>query len=146
MTSFTTYCNLHSYISTSRDDEICEPHCGVSHHEVKSACMEWHSTYPVFLQVRVVEARDLPVMDSRSELTDAYVEVKFGDDSSRTPVCRKTLCPVWNADFRFELEDNEIQDETLEIKCVRLSCAYFSWALKGVLAIAIVSSQKVCVL
>ena len=63
-----------------------------------------------------MEARDLPVMDSRSELTDAYVEVKFGDEMFRTPVCRKTLCPIWNADFRFELEDNEIQDEILEVK------------------------------
>lgn len=79
----------------------------------------------------MVEARDLPVMDSRSELTDAYVEVKFGDDSSRTPVCRKTLCPVWNADFRFELEDNEIQDETLEIKCVSAVCGCWSLGAKG---------------
>jgi hypothetical protein len=71
---------------------------------------------PVSVQVRVVEARDLPVMDSRSELTDAYVEVKFGDELHRTNVCRRTLCPVWNADFRFEAEDTEIQDEVLEAR------------------------------
>ena len=33
---------------------------------------------------------------------DAFVEVKFADlDTMRTPVCRKTLNPVWNEDFRF---------------------------------------------
>lgn len=30
---------------------------------------------PCILKIRVVEARDLPVMDRSSELTDAYVEV-----------------------------------------------------------------------
>lgn len=77
-----------------------------------------------FYQVRIVEGRDLPVMDSRSELTDAYVEVKFGDENFRTPVCRRTLCPVWNADFRFEVEDNEIQDEILEIRYGKVYVMY----------------------
>ena len=30
---------------------------------------------PGIVHVKVVEARDLPVMDKRSELTDAFVEV-----------------------------------------------------------------------
>eukprot|EP01134_Creolimax_fragrantissima_P003295 CFRG3295T1 len=71
---------------------------------------------PGFLKVRVVGARDLPVMDSRSDLTDAYVEVKLGDESFKTGVGRRTLSPVWNTDFRFELGDEELQDESLEIK------------------------------
>ncbi|KJE97542.1 hypothetical protein CAOG_07382 [Capsaspora owczarzaki ATCC 30864] len=71
---------------------------------------------PGILKVRVSEARDLPIMDRSTELTDAYVEVKFVDESYKTIVCKKTLCPVWNADFRFELEDEELQDDTLEIK------------------------------
>ncbi|KNC77253.1 hypothetical protein SARC_10285, partial [Sphaeroforma arctica JP610] len=33
-----------------------------------------------------------------------------------TGVGRRTLSPVWNADFRFELGDEELQDESLEIK------------------------------
>lgn len=60
--------------------------------------------------MRIVAARNLPVMDRTTELTgncdaltkDAFVEVKFADlDTMRTPVCRKTLNPIWNEDFRF---------------------------------------------
>eukprot|EP01137_Pigoraptor_chileana_P015644 Opistho-2@5274 len=71
---------------------------------------------PGILKVRVIEARDLPVMDRSSMATDAYVEVKFADDSFRTHVCKKTLHPVWNADFRFEVDDVALQDEPLELK------------------------------
>lgn len=81
-----------------------------------------------------MEARDLPVMDSRSELTDAYVEIKFGDELHRTNVCRRTLCPVWNADFRFEAEDTEIQDEVLE---ARYTCS--ALAVRG----NIIGTEKV---
>lgn len=36
-------------------------------------------------------------MDKASDLTDAYVEVRFADfEAQRTTVCRKTLNPVWN--------------------------------------------------
>lgn len=52
---------------------------------------------PCILKIRVVGARDLPVMDKASDLTDAYVEVRFADfEAQRTTVCRKTLNPVWN--------------------------------------------------
>ena len=35
-------------------------------------------------------------MDKATELTDAYVEVRFADyDVQRTHICRKTLNPVW---------------------------------------------------
>eukprot|EP01135_Chromosphaera_perkinsii_P005613 Nk52_evm27s355 gene=Nk52_evmTU27s355 len=71
---------------------------------------------PGILKVRVAMARDLPIMDRSSELTDAYVEVRYSDDSFRTNVCRKTLCPVWNTDFRFEVDDEELQDEVLELR------------------------------
>jgi len=37
---------------------------------------------------------------------DAFVEVRFSDfEVQRTQICRKTLNPVWNEDFRFEVEE-----------------------------------------
>ncbi|KAF9355095.1 hypothetical protein BGX26_007000 [Mortierella sp. AD094] len=73
---------------------------------------------PCILKIRVVGARDLPVMDKASDLTDAYVEVRFADfEAQRTAVCRKTLNPVWNEDFRFEVTDDaDLQNEPLELK------------------------------
>jgi Ca2+-dependent lipid-binding protein len=73
---------------------------------------------PCILKVRVIAGRGLPVMDRASELTDAYVEVRFGDlETQRTSVCRKSLNPVWNEDFRLEVSDDVmLQDEPLELK------------------------------
>ncbi len=63
------------------------------------------------------EGRDLPIMDPRSELTDAYVEIKFGEVSRKTEIKRKTLNPLWNEDFRFEISDDSmLQDTPLEFK------------------------------
>ena len=53
---------------------------------------------PGIVKVRILEGRDLPVMDRASELTDAYVDVKFHERNIfRTQVCPKTLCPKWNS-------------------------------------------------
>ncbi len=86
---------------------------------------------PCILKIRVIEARDLPVMDRSSELADAYVEVcltieyfplmryqiKFGDISEKTVIRRKTLDPIWNEDFRFEVtNDALLQDIPIELK------------------------------
>uniref|UniRef100_H2YYF4 Uncharacterized protein n=1 Tax=Ciona savignyi TaxID=51511 RepID=H2YYF4_CIOSA len=44
-------------------------------------------------------------MDRASELTDAFVEVKFGSTSYKTEVFGKSLNPVWNSEwFKFELD------------------------------------------
>ncbi|KAG0267474.1 hypothetical protein BG011_004508 [Mortierella polycephala] len=69
---------------------------------------------PCILKIKVIGARDLPVMDKASDLTDAYVEVRFADfEVQRTTVCRKTLSP----DFRFEVTDDaDLQNEPLELK------------------------------
>ena len=63
-------------------------------------------------------ARGLPAIDRTSELADAYVEMRFADSEvQRTAVCRKTLNPVWNEDFRLEISDDTLlQDEPLELK------------------------------
>ena len=57
-------------------------------------------------------------MDRASELTDAFVELRFADyDLLRTQVCRHTLHPVWNEDFRFEVSDDaDLQNEPLELR------------------------------
>jgi Ca2+-dependent lipid-binding protein len=73
---------------------------------------------PCILKIRVLSCRDLPVMDKSAESTDAYVEVHFGEyDTLRTQVCKRSLNPVFNEDFRFEVsDDSELQNEPLEIK------------------------------
>ncbi|XP_029638559.1 C2 domain-containing protein 5 isoform X4 [Octopus sinensis] len=72
---------------------------------------------PGRLKVKVVAARDLPIMDRASDLTDAFVEVRFGNDIFKTDVCRKSLNPQWNSDwFKFEVEDEALQDEPLILR------------------------------
>jgi Ca2+-dependent lipid-binding protein len=73
---------------------------------------------PGKVKVRIVSARHLPVMDRSSENTDAFAEVKFGDQTHKTEVCRKSLNPTWNSEwFRFEAaDDRELQDEPLQIR------------------------------
>ncbi|KAJ3090649.1 hypothetical protein HK102_003097 [Quaeritorhiza haematococci] len=73
---------------------------------------------PCILKVRIVAARNLPVMDRATELTDAFVEMHFANkETQRTQICKRTLNPVWNEDFRFEVSDDaDLQNEPLEIK------------------------------
>ncbi|XP_013111415.2 C2 domain-containing protein 5 isoform X3 [Stomoxys calcitrans] len=67
--------------------------------------------------VKIKAGRNLPIMDKSSDTTDAYVEIKLGNVTHKTDVCRKSLNPVWNSDwFRFELDDAELQDEILQIR------------------------------
>ncbi|CAD7093400.1 unnamed protein product [Hermetia illucens] len=67
--------------------------------------------------VKIKAGRNLPVMDRSSDTTDAYVEIKLGNVTQKTDVCRKSLNPQWNTDwFRFELDDAELQDEPLQIR------------------------------
>eukprot|EP00794_Sanderia_malayensis_P010963 gene10963-12124_t len=69
------------------------------------------------LKVKVIAARDLPVMDRASDLTDAFAEVRLGSTYHKTEVFRKSLNPVWNSEwFKFEADDEELQDEPLQIK------------------------------
>jgi hypothetical protein len=61
---------------------------------------------PSTIKVRVIEASNLPVMDRRSKLADPYVQVEFGDSTRETRVRSKTLNPVWNEDFRWEVSND----------------------------------------
>jgi Ca2+-dependent lipid-binding protein len=61
--------------------------------------------------------RNLPIMDKSNLTTDAFVEVKLGNITYKTDVKRKSLNPVFNSNwFRFEIDDQEIQDELLNIR------------------------------
>ena len=76
------------------------------------------------LQVRVLEARDLPLpacLDAtRQDLahSNPYAKVSLlpdQKDSRQTGVQRKTQCPVWSDVFEFELPFKEVQRRTLEV-------------------------------
>jgi Ca2+-dependent lipid-binding protein len=73
---------------------------------------------PSTLKIRVVQARDLPIMDKQHESTDAYVQVKFGDEpTQQTDIVFRSLHPVFNADFRIEIADDiELQDHPIVFK------------------------------
>ncbi|XP_066911798.1 C2 domain-containing protein 5-like [Clytia hemisphaerica] len=72
---------------------------------------------PAIVKVKVIEGKNLPIMDRASDLTDAFVELRLGNTTYKTEVCRKSLNPRWNSDwFKFEVDDEEIQEEYLQIK------------------------------
>ena len=75
---------------------------------------------PSIIKGHVIQARDLPVMERNMQgdlYTDAYVDIRFGDSSSRTQVKHKTLAPEWNEPFRFDVFDNDdLQSEPLEFR------------------------------
>ncbi|XP_053478429.1 C2 domain-containing protein 5 isoform X9 [Ictalurus furcatus] len=71
---------------------------------------------PGKLKAKIIAGRHLPVMDRASDLTDAFVEVKFGNMTFKTDVCPKSLNPQWNSEwFKFEVDDEDLQDEPLQI-------------------------------
>lgn len=77
---------------------------------------------PGKLRVRILSARNLPVMDRGSESSDAFVEVRFGNNHhDKTHVCRRSLDPEWNSHFVFEVEEDEIQEEPLQIRYLETS-------------------------
>ena len=48
------------------------------------------------LEITVAEARGLPVVDQKTQCTDAYVVVSFGrEEVLRTEVCYQSLAPAW---------------------------------------------------
>ncbi|CAM9963369.1 unnamed protein product, partial [Choristocarpus tenellus] len=76
---------------------------------------------PSSVKIKVIEARDLPEMDRNVRgdfYTDAYVDIKFRNyEQQRTNISRKTLNPVWNEEFKFEVADDSVlQNEPIEFK------------------------------
>lgn len=61
---------------------------------------------PGKVKVKILQGRNLPVMDRGSLTTDAFVEVKLGNTCFKTEVAKKTLNPQWNSEwFRFEVKN-----------------------------------------
>ncbi|GAB5353601.1 hypothetical protein AAMO2058_000049200 [Amorphochlora amoebiformis] len=62
------------------------------------------------VMVRVYRARNLPVMDSARNTTDAYVLLRIGDNQQKaqTRICYNSLNPVWNETFRFKVLDESV--------------------------------------
>lgn len=58
------------------------------------------------LYVCVLEARDLPVKNSR-------VKLKLGKFKYKTRILRNTFSPIWNEEFVFKVKD--IADEVLDV-------------------------------
>ena len=80
---------------------------------------------PAAIKLRVIGARELPIMDSPTDSTDAYVEVCFATTTPlRTRVQKRTLNPTWNQEFRIEVADDcDLQDCPLVLKCIDLDAA-----------------------
>ena len=60
------------------------------------------SKEPNCLMLRVVSAKGLPAMDTGlmdSGLSDPFVRIRVGEESLTTPVIKRNLDPVWNAEF-----------------------------------------------
>ena len=70
--------------------------------------------------VRVIEARDLPLMDrdlAGAEFTDAFVEVRFANFEPCRTAVRRTQQPKWDEEFRFEIVDDAVlQASPIEFK------------------------------
>lgn len=73
---------------------------------------------PSQVRIKIESARDLPVMDRSAQSdasTDAFVEVKLNNIAQKTHTCKKSLSPVWNCDFKFEvMDDSTLQDSPVE--------------------------------
>ncbi|KAL3314310.1 hypothetical protein Ciccas_007070 [Cichlidogyrus casuarinus] len=83
---------------------------------------------PGLVKVKILSARNLPVMDRSTDLTDAFVELRLGPTTYKTEVVKQSLNPVWNTNwFCFEvslfltficikLSDEALQEESLQIR------------------------------
>ncbi|TMW55656.1 hypothetical protein Poli38472_010538 [Pythium oligandrum] len=72
---------------------------------------------PCTIKIRVVEARDLPVMDRASKLADTYVSITFASFEAKSSVSRKNLNPQWDEEFRFDVADDSVlQSQPIEFK------------------------------
>ncbi|RLN89479.1 hypothetical protein BBJ28_00015112 [Nothophytophthora sp. Chile5] len=72
---------------------------------------------PCTIKIRLVEARDMPVVDRASKLADAYVGITFASFEAKSSVSKKTLNPKWDEEFRFDVADDSVlQSQPIEFK------------------------------
>ncbi|CAD6185165.1 unnamed protein product [Caenorhabditis auriculariae] len=71
---------------------------------------------PVRLEVSIVSAKALPVMNKSINSTDAFVEVRFLEEVEKTEVVT-SLNPVWDSEFFvFETDEKDITEEWLQFR------------------------------
>lgn len=58
------------------------------------------------LHVYILEVKDLPPSKDVIGLPDAYAKVRLGKCEARTRTVRRSLDPVWNEEFAFEVKDD----------------------------------------
>ena len=75
---------------------------------------------PAVLKIKIDRVRDLPVMNPSENSTDAFVQVSLDkDQSQRTKTYRKSLNPIYEEEFIFEIaDDSTLQNQPLELKAL----------------------------
>lgn len=69
------------------------------------------------LKVILHEARDLPVMDRSTGLSDPFVALRLDSTEFISHTCTETRYPVWNTVFRFDTPDLLVlQEDPLEVR------------------------------
>ncbi|KAM3569501.1 hypothetical protein VYU27_008412 [Nannochloropsis oceanica] len=85
---------------------------------------------PSVVKVRVIEARNIspPGRLTAEEPIDVSIQITFAGQEERTSICRKTVAPQWDQEFRFEVaEDTILQNGPIEFKIVQ----HDSWQASG---------------
>uniref|UniRef100_A0A1I7TCR0 C2 domain-containing protein n=1 Tax=Caenorhabditis tropicalis TaxID=1561998 RepID=A0A1I7TCR0_9PELO len=71
---------------------------------------------PVRLEICVISAKSLPVMNKSINSTDAFVEVRFLETIDKTDVIT-SLNPAWNSEqFVFDTDEKELTEEWLQLR------------------------------
>lgn len=71
---------------------------------------------PVRLEIQVLAAKCLPVMNKSINSTDAFVEIHFLDNIEKTDVIT-SLNPEWNSDtFVFDTDEKELAEEWIQFR------------------------------
>ncbi|PAV88382.1 hypothetical protein WR25_05976 [Diploscapter pachys] len=71
---------------------------------------------PVRLEIAIISAKSLPIMDKSINSTDAFVELRYLDSIEKTDVVT-SLNPVWNSDyFLFDTDEKELSEEWVQFR------------------------------
>ncbi|KAF9937275.1 hypothetical protein BGZ65_001612, partial [Modicella reniformis] len=69
-----------------------------------------HTEFSIRVRIHVLQARGLAVKDSNG-MSDPYVKIRIGGHSFTTQYIPKTLNPVWDASFEFDIETQSVPDQ-----------------------------------
>lgn len=85
------------------DYEIAVP-LNVKNDEPVDAKLFWQGPRKAWLKLSVLQGKDFPPMDPTGK-ADPYCIVKFGDEEHFTSIQYRTVEPVWNQTFIFEVDN-----------------------------------------